>query len=198
MFEEIDDIELLASARTNDLTEAVDLYFKIAKELQATNKHNYITRANFILEQINGLDGKEIFDKYREDWDIYDFRENILTVDDFKKGFLWRFRDHTTSWCDNEKAKAWFLTSTEGIFVRRYELWSCDKGFDECIAVKEGSHKEILLSLLKDGDYEVLCSPAFSKNELLDFIKTYSPMTGDYPIDIIIEDYIEANPNYDS
>ncbi len=197
MLEEIKDLELLASMRTIGLSEPTDLYFKVANELQSTNRHDYISRANFVLEQLNDRDGRETFDKFREDWGIWNFDENILTVDDFKRGFLWRFRDHTTSWNDNQKAKTWFLTSPEGIFIRRYEFWTCDKGFDECIEVREGSYKEILLSLLKDGDYEVLCSPVFSKSELTDFIKTYQPQNGDYEIDEIIEDYIEVNPNYD-
>ena len=197
MLEDIKNLELLASIRTIDLSEPTGLYFKIVDELQSTRRHQYVSRASFILEQLNGKDGRGIFDKFREDWNIWNFDENILTVEDFKRGFLWRFRDHTTSWNDNQKAKTWFLTSPEGIFVRRYEFWTCDKGFEECIEVREGSYKEILLSLLKDGDYEVLCSPAFSKIELMDFIKTYRQLNGDYEIDAIIEDYIKANPNYD-
>lgn len=198
MLEDIKYLELLASMRTIDLSEPTDLYFNVADELKATNRHDYISRANFILEQLNGTDGREVFDKSREDWGIWNFDENILTVEDFRRGFLWRFRDHTTSWNDNQKAKTWFLTSPEGLFVRRYELWACDKGFDECIEVREGGFKEILLELLKDGDYEVLCSPVFSKRELTDFIKNYQPQNGDYEIDEIIEEYIEANPNYDA
>ena len=196
MLEDFKDLELLASIRTLDLSEPTDLYFKFADNLQSTNQQKYISRASFILEQIKGGDGKALFDRHREDWGILNFDENILTVEDFKRGFLWCFRDRTTSWNDNQKAKTWFLTSPEALYVRRYEFWTCDKGFDECIDVKEGSYKEILLSLLKDGDYEVLCSPVFVNSELTDFIKTYQPQNGDYEIDEIIEDYIEANPNY--
>ena len=156
MLKDIKDLELLASIRTVDLSEPTDLYFKFASDLQSTKRHNYISRASFILEQLNGGDDKALFDRHREDWDIWNFDENILTVEDFKRGFLWCFRDRTTSWNDNQKAKTWFLTSPEALFVRRYEFWTCDKGFDECIEVREGSYKEILLSLLKDGDYEVL------------------------------------------
>lgn len=197
MLEEIENIDLLAAIRTNDLSEPIEPYIIILKKLEATIRPDFISRAKFVLEQINGNDGKDLFDKFREDWGIWKFDENILTVDDFKRGFLWRFRDHTTSWSDNQKSKAWFLTSPEGMFVRRYELWSCDNGVDECIEVREGSYKEILISLLEAGDYEVLCSPVFSKSELNDFIKTYDPRKGDYTIDEIIKDYIEVNPNYD-
>lgn len=196
MLNDIENLELLASIRTIDLSEPVNIYLKVIDELQSTNRHNYVSRANFIYEQLNNKNCNDLFDKFRVDWDICNFDENILTVDDFKRGFLWCFRDHTTSWNDNQKAKTWFLTSPEGLFVRRYEFWSCDKGIDECIDVREGSYKEILLSLLKDGDYEVLCSPVFSKSELTDFIKNYQVKNGDYEIEEIIEDYIQANPNY--
>jgi hypothetical protein len=196
MLEDIELLDHLAGIRTNDFSEPIDLYLKAAEQLEATYKYNYITRAKFIREQCNGKSSKEIFDKYREDWEIWDFKENLITVNDFKRGFLWCFRDHTTSWCDNQKAKTWFLTSPEALFVRRYEFWTWDNGKDECIEVKEGSYKEILVSLLKDQDYEVLSSPIFSKTELTDFIKNYEHQTGDFTIEEIIEDYIESNPNY--
>jgi hypothetical protein len=77
--------------------------------------------------------------------------------------------NHTTSWSDNQKAKGWFLTSPEGLLVRRYEFWSCDNGYDQCLEVREGSYRQILVSLLKNGDFA---------------------------IEEIIEDYIEVNPNY--
>ena len=198
MLNHIKEVDRLAAIRTNDLSEPIELYLKAAEQLEATNRVNYMTRAKFINEQIDGNSGKEIFDKFREDWEIWNFDENILTVDDFKRGFLWRFRDHTTSWNDNQKAKGWFLMSPEGRFARRYEFWTCDNGFDECIEVIEGSYKEILVSLLKKGDYEVLCSPVFSFDDLNHFIKSYVTKHGDYSIDEIIEDYIEANPNYET
>lgn len=197
ILEDIEGWNLLAALRTNDFSESIDPYYSFANLLEATNRHNYITRAAFIREQCNGLDGKELFDKYRENWEINDFEEDLISAEDFKRGFLWRFRDHTTSWSDNQNAKDWFLTSAEAWFVRRYEFWSCDKGYNECIDVREGSYKEILLSLLEDGDYQVLSSPAFTKSELEDFIKNYKPIEGDFTIEEIIEDYIEINPNYE-
>lgn len=198
MLDIIENIEDLIAARTNDLSEPIDLYLEIAQKLENTNRHNYISRAKFIREQCNNSDGKTLFDKYREDWDVYDFPEDLITVNDYKRGFLWKFRDHSTSWSANQTAKTWFLTSYEAQFVRRYEFWICDNGFNECIEVKEGSYKEILLSLLEDRDYDVLSSPVFSKQELEEFIDNYNPVEGDYFIDEIIEDYIEANPNYNS
>lgn len=196
MLEDIQIIHHLPDIRTQELSEPLDRYIEAAEQLEATYRHNYITRAKFIREQCNDLDGRETFDRYREDWGIWNFKEDIIAVEDFKRGFLWRFRDHTTSWCDNQKAKAWFLTSPEALFVRRYEFWSWENGEDECTEVREGSYKEILVSLLKDQDYEVLLSPVFSRTDLTDFIKNYDPLNGSFPIEDIIEYYIEPNPNY--
>jgi hypothetical protein len=196
MLEKIQLIQELAGIRTNDLSEPINLYLKVAKQLENTYRHNYITRAKFIREQCDGNSGREMFDKYSEDWGIWDFKEKLIAADDFKRGFLWCFRDHTTSWCDNQKAKHWFLTSPEALFVSRYEFWTCDNGIDECIEVREGNYKEILVSLLKDQDYEVLCSQVFSRTDLTDFINGYEPLNGDFSIEDIIENYIEPNPNY--
>ena len=190
-------IEQLASTRTNDLSEPIEPYLQIANELEATNRYEFISRAKFIREQCEGREGKELFDKYREDWSIWNFPEDLVTVEDFRRGFLWRFRDHTTSWIANQQAKTWFLTSPDGLFVRRYEFWTYDNLFEECIEVREGSYKEILLSLLNDEDYEVLCSPAFTKAELHNFINNYKPANGDINIEDIIEEYIVGNPNFD-
>ncbi len=196
MLDSIQSTSILAPIRTNNLSEPLDIYLKIINELEATNNPTYISRAKFINEQLSGNDVQEIFNANREAWGVDNFDEDILTADDFKRGFLFCFRDHTTSWSDNQKAKTWFLNSNEAMFVRRYEFWTCDDGFDECIDVREGSYKEIILSLLRDGDYEVLSSPVFSKEELNDFIKTYNLLNGDFTIKEIIEDYIEFNPNY--
>lgn len=192
----INGIQSLARSRTIDLSEPIEPYLEIAAEMEKINESRFITRALFIREQVNGNLGKEIFDQYCDDWDIWEFPEEILTVEDFKRGFLWKFRDHTTSWMANDKAKGWFLTSPEALFVRRYEFWSCDNGFDKCIEVREGDYKTILESLLRDGDYKVLCSSVFSKVELDEFIKSYNPKTDALPIEEIIEEYIICNPNF--
>lgn len=189
-------LQKLLESRTNDLSEPVDLYLEIADEFEHTGKEELKARAAFISEQCEGKSGKLIFDKYREIWGIPNFKEDILTVEDFKRGFLWTFRDHTTSWSDNLDAKAWFLTSEEARFVRHYEFWSWDNEVDECLEKRDGNYKIILDSLLKDGDYEVLQSPIFPNEELYEFIRGYSPQDGDFTIEEIIEDYISNNPNF--
>jgi hypothetical protein len=119
-----------------------------------------------------------------------------VTVDDFERGFLYKFRDHTTSWSDNQKAKEWFLNSDEARFVQVYEFWICDNGPDEIFMTKTGNYKRILNSLLADTDYEVLTSPAYRKQELDSFIRIHQPKKVDYPMDELIEFYISRNSNY--
>jgi len=196
MVNKIKGLEKLIQSRTLGLTEDKDLYFKIADELEKTNEGELIKRADFIRKQCNGDSGESIFNENRETWGIPKFSEDLIKADDFKRGFLYKFRDHTTSWTDNQRAKEWFLNSSEARFVQIYELWSCDNGQEEIIETRTGDYKTILKSLLADGDYEVLSSPAFSKQELDNFIKTYRPDNGDFSIDEIIEDYINLNPNY--
>ena len=189
-------LQKLQESRTNDLSEPVDLYLEIADEFEHTGKEELKARAAFIRAQCEGKREQQVFDKYREIWGIPNFKEDILTVDDFKRGFLWSFRDHTTSWSDNQNAKVWFLTSEEAHFIRHYEFWSWDNEFDECLEKRDGTYKTILDNLLKDGDYEVLQSPVYTNEELFSFIKNYSQKDGDFTIEEIIEDYILKNPNF--
>ena len=60
-----------------DLSEPLDPYIEAAGQLEATYRHNYISRAQFIREQCNDLDGRETFDKYRDDWGIWNFITDI-------------------------------------------------------------------------------------------------------------------------
>jgi len=188
---------LLAVRRTNDLSEPLDLYLQIANELTESKLAANKTRAEFIRMQCEGAESENLFNRNREAWEIPNFDEDLITADDFKRGFLWCFRDHTPSWRQNQEAKQWFLNSSEATFVRCYELWMCDNGYDECIEIREGSYKEILISLLNDADYEVLTSPAFTNTELQHFIDNYDVEEGDFSIEEIIEEYISKNPNYE-
>jgi hypothetical protein len=196
MVNKIKGLEKLIQSRTLELTEDKELYFKTADELEKTNDKDLIKRAEFIRRQCNGDTADKFFNDNRDSWGIPNFSEDLLTAEDFKRGFLFKFRDHTTSWSDNQKAKKWFLNSFESRFVQVYELWSCDNGPEEIIETRTGDFKTILESLLADGDYDVLTSAIFTKQELDNFIRTYQPKNGDFSIDEIIEDYISLNPNY--
>jgi hypothetical protein len=196
MVNKIKGLERLIQSRTPELTEDVTLYLTVADELERTGDKELIKRAEFIRRQCNGDKADNLFNDNRESWGIPNFREDLVTVDDFERGFLFRFRDHTTSWSDNQRAKEWFLNSDEARFVQVYEFWICDNGPDEIFMAKTGDYKTILNSLLADTDYEVLTSPAYSKEELDSFIRTHQPKKGDYPIGELIEFYISRNPNY--
>lgn len=196
MVNKIKGLERLIQSRTLHLTEDTTLYLPVADELERTGDKNLIKRAEFIRRQCNGDKAENIFNNYRENWGIPNFKEDLVTVADFQRGFLYRFRDHTTSWSDNQNAKEWFLNSFEARFVQIYELWSCNNGLEEIIETRTGDYKTILKSLLADRNYEVLTSSIFTKTELHDFIRNYRPVDGDFSIDEIIEDYINANPNY--
>lgn len=196
MLNNIAGIEQLILARTVELTEDTSLYMTIADELEKTGDTDLIKRAEFIRRQCRGDKAEDLLNAYRERWGIPVFDEDLVTADDFERGFLSRFRDHTTSWADNQKAKAWFLSSFEARFVRVYEFWWCDNGPDEVVDTRIGDYKTILESLLADRDYEVLKSPVFTKTELDDFIKHFQHGTGGFSIDEIIECYISDNPNY--
>jgi hypothetical protein len=75
-------------------------------------------------------------------------------------------------------------------------LWSCDNEPEEIVETRTGDFKTILNLLLADGDYDVLTSAIFTKQELDSFIRTYQPKNGDFSVDELIEDYISENPNY--
>jgi len=196
MINEIKGLERLFQSRTHQLTEDTTFYLTIADELEISGDKELIKRAEFIRRQCNGDKANKLFNQYRESWGIPNFKEDLVTADDFERGFLYRFRDHTTSWSDNQDAKEWFLNSFEARFAKIYELWSCDNGPEEIIETRTGDYKTILKSLLADGDFEVLRSPIFTKTELDDFIRNYLPVDGDFSIDEIIEHYINGNPNY--
>jgi hypothetical protein len=196
MINKINGLEKLINSRTLKLTEDIEPYLKVADDLEKTKLKELINRAEFIRRQCNGDLSDKFFNDNRESWGIPNFNEDLVTADDFKRGFLYKFRDHTTSWSDNQDAKKWFLNSFESKFVQIYELWSCDNGPGEVIETRTGDFKTILESLLADKDYEVLTSTIFTKQELDSFIRTYQHENGDFSIDEIIEDYISGNPNY--
>ncbi|GAB3858260.1 hypothetical protein GCM10028822_32950 [Hymenobacter terrigena] len=167
------------------------LRLKLAQQLETLETEVSKSRAAFIRNQ-----NAENFKANREAWGIPDFSEELVGIDDFKNGFLWRFRAHTTSWSHNQHADAWFYTSLEARSVIRYEFWNCDEGPEKVDFVLIGNYKSILEQLLAEHIYEVLISPAFSKEELAQYIDNFSEDDEDYSLDEVIEDYISQNPNF--
>jgi hypothetical protein len=146
--------------------------------------------------QCGGIDTQDFFEQHRESWGIPKFEEDLLTVEDFKKGFLYTFRDHSTSWCEDGEARDWFFNSVEARFVRHYQFWACDNGAGEILLSASGDYKSIMWTIVKDyQDYSALASVIFTKQDLHDFYKDFGEGKGDYYKKDLLE-MIEGNPNW--
>ena len=158
--------QLLKDTESNSM-EHLLLY---ASHLESSNVESIKARGTLIRLQCKGLEAEDLFEAYRESWGIPIFHENLLTVSDFKNGFLWKFRDHTSSWSEDQEAREWFYTNIEARFVRKYEFWSTDRGSEEVLFRKSGKYKEILSALIQEAEFGPLISPVFTKEELQSFI----------------------------
>ena len=158
--------QLLKDTESNSM-EHLLLY---ASHLESSNVESIKARGTLIRLQCQGLEAEDLFEAYRESWGIPIFHENLLTVSDFKNGFLWKFRDHTSSWSEDQEAREWFYTNIEARFVRKYEFWSTDRGSEEVLFRKSGKYKEILSALIQEAEFGPLISPVFTKEELQSFI----------------------------
>ena len=164
----------LLKARESDSDESLNAFLSFAGKLETFNTDPAKTRAAFIRLQCQGINTEDLFIEYAESWGIPKFQEGLVTIDDFKNGFLWTFRDHTTSWCEDEEARTWFYNNIEGRFARRYEYYSYDKGQEELLLIESGEFKQMLSSIInKHQDYTALISPVFSKAELESFYSKY-------------------------
>jgi len=164
-------LEIIFDATANNEIEELLSFANQLSDLGTTSAR---ARAAFIRLQIGGIDTVDLFEEYRESWGIPKFHEDLVTIDDFKNGFLWTFRDHTTSWGEDVEAREWFFTNIEARFARRYEFWSCDRGPEEMILLESGDYKNILVSIVnKHGDYSPFISPVFSHEELRLFYDNY-------------------------
>ena len=162
-----DHFDKLLKATENNSIE--DLLF-YASYLESSNTDSIKARGTLIRLQCHGLEAEDLFEAYRESWGIPIFHENLLTVSDFKNGFLWKFRDHTGSWAEDQEAREWFYTNMEARFIRKYEFWSDDRGSEEMLFKKSGNYKEILTALIQEAEFGPLISPVFTKEELQSFI----------------------------
>jgi len=191
-----DKLNTVIQARTNDLIEPIDVYSDFADQLLQLDNDTAKTRAAFIRMQCGGIDTEDFFEQHRESWGIPKFEEDLLTVDDFKNGFLFTFRDHSTSWCEDGEARDWFFKNVEARFVRHYEFWACDNGPEEILLSVSGDYKSIMWIIVKDyQDYSALASPIFTKQELQAFYKNFDEEKGDYDKEDLLET-IEENPNW--
>jgi hypothetical protein len=189
-------LDSLIKGRTNDLSETVDIYYDFAIKLSQIENDIAKTRAAFIRMQCGNIDTGKFFEQNRESWGIPKFDEYLVTVDDFSNGFLFTFRDHSTSWCEDREARNWFFNSIEGRLVRHYQFWACNDGPEEIILSKNGDYKNIMWTIVKDyQDYSALASAIFTKQDLQEFYKKFDEEKGDYDKEDLLE-MIEENPNW--
>jgi hypothetical protein len=182
--------------RTNCLTEPINAHLELAEKLSQLDNNEARTRAKFIRLQCGGIDAEDFFETHRESWGIPKFQENLVTVDDFRNGFLWKFRDHTTSWSEDMEAREWFSTHIEARFVRHYEFWTCDDGPEKMLYSNNGDYKTILLRLVKIyQDYSVLISPVFTKSELSEVYNNHDPEDTGFEKEDLLE-IVSQNPNW--
>ena len=162
-------LQAILDARSASLDEPLSLYEAAARELRPSAP----ARADFIEAQCRGEEATELFEIYREAWGIPKFDEGLVTAADFRRGFLWTFRDHTSAWSHDVEARDWFYTSPEARFARRLELWSEDDGDEECTDSREGPWAQLVRAMFSDGqdDLAALVSPVFSAAEFGAFRK---------------------------
>ena len=164
------DLHGILKARDIDSPHSMNLYLSVAKHLENLDTDAAKTRGAFIRLQCHGIDTEDMFEEYRESWGIPKYEDNLVSFSDFKNGFLWTFRDHSTSWMEEREARTWFYSHIEGSFARRYEFYSCDRGPKELLLIESGDFKTMLEALVnKHKDYSPLVSPVFTEEDLLVF-----------------------------
>jgi hypothetical protein len=185
--------EIIAAAANNETDELLSFASKLADLGTASAK----ARAAFIRLQIGGIETEDLFEEYRESWGIPKFEDDLVTIGDFKNGFLWTFRDHTSTWTDDVEAREWFYTNIEARFARRYEYWSRDHGREEMLLLESGDYKNILYSIIdKHADYSPFASPVFSHEELRIFYDNYDEDSDGFFKESLIE-IMKQNINWE-
>jgi len=86
-------------AALENVGESSELRLELARRLEALETEASRSRAAFIRNQ-----DSDNFNANQESWGIPNFSEELVEIEDFKNGFLWRFRAHTTSWGHNQYA----------------------------------------------------------------------------------------------
>jgi hypothetical protein len=191
-----DHLDKILEERSNNSNESASTYVQFADQLAQLPSDAAKTRAKFIKLQCEQKDARAFFEQHRESWGIPKFEENLLTVEDFKNGFLWQFRDHSTSWSEDEAARNWFFNSIEARFAKHYQFWACDNGPEEILLSTSGNYKSILWTIVHDfQDYTALVSPVFPRNELKTYFDQFDEQERDFDKSELLE-ILEENPNW--
>src|SRR4029453_1681741 len=90
-------LQALEAARVERHSDPRQAALGVAAALEDAGSPEAAARAEFIRRQWPGEGADGLFDTYRERWGIPDYREDLVLARDFRHGFLWRFRDHSTA-----------------------------------------------------------------------------------------------------
>ncbi len=187
----------LIDLRNKDLSATLPVYNEVCNYLQQADTAESKSRAEFIRLQCSGKPDKDFFVSHCESWGIPIFKEEILTVDDFKFGFLWRFRDHTTAWSEDQEAREWFYTNIEAQLATEWQfIQEENEEEDEKVIYTEfGSYKQIITTLAnKHSEFEVLKNGLFTQTELQNFLDNYKG--NEFSKEELIENFLGWNPNW--
>jgi hypothetical protein len=187
------EIDTLIPAVAN---QSIEPLMAFADRLAAIGSTPATTRAAFIQLQCKGINTEDLFETYCESWGIPRFEDNLVSVDDFTNGFLFTFRDHTSSWSEDEEAREWFYTHPEARFARRYEFWGNDNGPEEMVLMESGDYKNLLWAMVKKhADYSPFISPVFSKEDLRAFFADFDEYEYDFDKSSLLR-IMTQNPNW--
>jgi tetratricopeptide (TPR) repeat protein len=153
-------LQALEAARTERHSDPRQAALDMAAQLEDAGLPEAAARAEFIRRQCTGERVDALFGTYRERWGIPDYREDLVLAKDFRHGFLWHFRDHSTAFSDNLQAKTWLLCSPEARFVQAYDFEGGLEGEGPYKALVE---REVAWGL--PGSIEVLDSPVFTLDD---------------------------------
>ncbi|UZR98084.1 hypothetical protein [Chondrinema litorale] len=161
--------------KRSEENEPIADFLLIAELLKKEKSESAKTRAEFIIKQCNGEFCEDFFEEYRDSWGIPIFAENLISIKDFKNGFLWRMKSYTTSFGDDSIVEAWFLKSYETLFITRYEAWESGKSGDELFHVEYGNCKKIFKKFISEyGLYKFVKSPVLTHKDLKELSIEYS------------------------
>jgi hypothetical protein len=145
--------------------------------------------------QCEQIDAENFLEKHRESWGIPKFPDYLVTVDDFKNGFLHTFRDHSTTWCEDWEVKIWFFTSMEAKFIRHYEFGDFQYGIELATMSKSGDYKSIIWHYINEyKQYAALISSVFTKEELQNIHDKFVDDDRYRKEDLL--GFMERNPNW--
>ena len=189
-------LDKLIQLRANDASEPTEDYLHFAERLTKLGNAAARSRAEFITMQCQRIECHDFFEAHCESWGIPKFEEDLLTASDFKNGFLFTFRDHSTSWGEDVEARGWFFNSIEARFARHYQFWACDNGPEEMLLSASGNYKSIMWTIVKEyQDYSALASPIFNKQDLHVFYEGFDEEKGDFDNESLLK-ILEENPNW--